>query len=174
MMELTCEQKSFLDRVVNGSWNINYMTLRIDVDGSVSVPYRYINNGKIPVSFGKVTGNFSMSSNQLVTLEGCPCWVGGNFNCIDNNITNLKYAPIHIRKDAHVWNNRMIQSLNWEPEHIGGKLFIKIETISEKYLDTIIPEIEMLMEKGVNLNSPDESYYPIRDAYYETKVAELL
>ena len=45
------------------------------VDGNVSLYER--NLSKLPLKFGRVTGNFYCQSNKLTTLEGCPQEVGG-------------------------------------------------------------------------------------------------
>jgi hypothetical protein len=48
---------------------------------------------KLPLKFGKVTGWFDCSHNQLTSLEGCPTSVGGNFWCTNNQLTSLKGGP---------------------------------------------------------------------------------
>jgi len=51
---------------------------------------------KLPVKFGKVTGSFNCSNNNLITLEGCPKIVGREFDCSYNSLTSLKGCPTHV------------------------------------------------------------------------------
>jgi hypothetical protein len=67
----------------------------IDVDGDVDLE-KILNNMKLPVKFGKVSGIFSCNFNELTTLEGCPNYVGGDFSCNFNNLTSLEYCPKYI------------------------------------------------------------------------------
>tara|TARA_X000000368_G_scaffold134953_1_gene105932 strand:+ start:11554 stop:11979 length:426 start_codon:yes stop_codon:yes gene_type:complete len=72
-------------------YNITNYTIKddgvVDVNGSV---YFY-DKGlyKLPLKFGKVTGNFSCAFNNLTSLSGCPKWVGGDFFCHGNKIKEL-------------------------------------------------------------------------------------
>lgn len=49
--------------------------------------------GKLPVQFGEVAGDFLISRMNLTSLQGCPTWVYGNFDCSDNALTSLMHAP---------------------------------------------------------------------------------
>lgn len=72
--------------------------LTVDVDGSVNLSNRNIglHDGYIPIRFGKVSGDFNVSNNNLTCLKGCPSEVGGNFNCSDNNLKSIEDAPLKI------------------------------------------------------------------------------
>ena len=48
---------------------------------------------KLPIKFRHVSGMFSVSYNDLTTLEGCPEFVGISFSCSHNKLTSLKYSP---------------------------------------------------------------------------------
>jgi hypothetical protein len=87
-MKKTDRHKSFLDKVVSGKWSINSDTNLIDVEGSVNMSR--MNLIKIPVKFGKVTGNFNCADNQLNSLIGAPKSVGGDFNCSNNKVKFTK------------------------------------------------------------------------------------
>ena len=54
----------------------------VDVKGSVNLSHKNLN--RLPLKFGKVSGNFYCYNNQLTTLEGCPTSVGGGFYCSRN------------------------------------------------------------------------------------------
>jgi len=63
----------------------------IDVDGNVNLNDRKLT--KLPLKFGKVSGDFSCNYNQLTTLEGSPKEVGGDFSCNYNQLTTLEGSP---------------------------------------------------------------------------------
>jgi hypothetical protein len=76
-------------------YNIKNYTINedgsVDVDGNVFfLPGKYIRLTKLPLKFGKVTGDFVCSENELASLEGCPEWVGGTFDCSRNQLTSLE------------------------------------------------------------------------------------
>ena len=56
-----------------------------DVDGDVDLSEQGLK--RLPVQFGKVSGNFWCYENQLTTLEGVPREVGGDFDCSYNPIS---------------------------------------------------------------------------------------
>ncbi len=104
-MKLTKEQKEFLNevcygRIVGQKWTLNSEG-KVDVEGSVKM--FYMNLTEIPIKFGKVTGNFDCSENNLTTLENCPTFVGGNFICSNNNLTD--YFKSIKEKDFSLWKN---------------------------------------------------------------------
>jgi hypothetical protein len=92
-MKLTKKQKSFLNKVVNGAWSINPHTGLVDVDGYVSMSF--MNLTKIPVKFGKVSGNFFCSFNKLTSLKGAPQLVEGVFYIKLDEI-DISYFPVII------------------------------------------------------------------------------
>ena len=63
----------------------------VDVDGNVRLYGELLT--KLPLKFGKVTGYFNCSNNQLISLEGSPHWVGNHFDCDNNKITSLDGSP---------------------------------------------------------------------------------
>jgi hypothetical protein len=90
--------------------------LSIDVDDSVG----FFGKGlvKVPLKFNRVSGNFNCSSNDLISLFGCPQWVGGNFACSDNGLTSLKFFPKFIGGDLFIYDN-YITSLKGIPKNIN-------------------------------------------------------
>ena len=60
---------------------------------------------KLPVKFGKVSGNFDCCKNNLTTLEGCPDYVGGDFSCWNNKLTTLEHRPTY---DGHKFGSDII------------------------------------------------------------------
>jgi hypothetical protein len=47
----------------------------------------------IPIQFGVIGGGFDISYNTLTTLKGSPSKTYGPFNCHNNPLINLNYAP---------------------------------------------------------------------------------
>ena len=88
---LTPEQINFLNNYVRGKWKLN-ADGDVDVDGDFSCSDKEIPDFK-GIVFGKVTGHFDCSYNNLTTLEGCPKEIGGGFNCSRNRLTTLEGCP---------------------------------------------------------------------------------
>jgi len=74
------------------------------VNGHVSVKdlAKFVENGKLTVSFGNVFGNFDCFDLGLTTLQGCPARVEGNFNCSDNPLEDYEYGPESVRGTIEV------------------------------------------------------------------------
>ncbi len=89
----------------------------VDVDGDVNLAYQGLS--KLPLKFGRVTGDFRCYSNQLTSLEGCPTEIGGNFWCYFNQLTSLEGCPTEIRGDFLCQSN-LLTSLEGCPTQIGG------------------------------------------------------
>jgi hypothetical protein len=87
----------------------------IDVDGDVSLYKR--NLSKLPLKFGRVTGNFYCFNNQLTTLEGCPEEVGGDFTCQNNKLTTLEGCPRVVGNDFWCYKNQLT-TLESDPDRI--------------------------------------------------------
>jgi hypothetical protein len=69
----------------------------IDVNGNVNLSSRRLGDmEKLPVKFGKISGVFDCVGNNLITLEGCPNYVGGYFYCSSNNLTSLEGCPNYV------------------------------------------------------------------------------
>ena len=98
------------------NWSINEDGL-VDVDGDVDL--RDMSLKKLPLKFGKVTGDFDCYYNQLTTLEGAPETVGGSFDCEGNNLTTLKSAPHSVSGSFNCGNNQLT-TLEGAPEIVGG------------------------------------------------------
>ena len=89
----------------------------IDVDGDVDLYRKGLT--KIPLKFGKVSGNFSCGYNQLESLSGAPLSVGGNFSCGDNQLKSLEGSPLSVGGRFYCHSNQLI-SLSGSPLSVGG------------------------------------------------------
>ncbi len=71
---------------------------RINDDGSINV-FQNVRMGyysliKIPLKFNFIDGDFSLSGNNLVSLEGCPKVLTGSLSLLHNkNLKNLEHSP---------------------------------------------------------------------------------
>jgi hypothetical protein len=86
----------------------------VDVNGDVRLADKLSNLLKLPLKFNIVNGNFDISDNELVSLEGCPTKVTGNFHCFKNEISSLKGSPKEVGGSFIVLKNN-ISSLKYSP-----------------------------------------------------------
>jgi hypothetical protein len=92
----------------------------VDVDGHVDLWNRGLT--KLPLKFGRVSGDFSCSNNNLTTLEGAPKEVGGYFDCENNNLTTLEGSPKEVGGDFICWNNNLT-TLEGTPKEVDGDFY---------------------------------------------------
>ena len=155
-MELTKEQIEFLDRVCKpyhvGTGTSQRKPLqkfkitnegKIDVKGNVEI-YK-LNTTEIPVKFGKVSGYFYCSYNNLTTLKNCPDSVGGGFWISNNNLTD--YFKNIQKKDFPHWNKLQWSDVLMEyPFLINiGKRYIRRDVLYI-FLERDIPNLKLYME----------------------------
>jgi len=80
-LELTEDQRNFLNYYTKGIWTYNADTGLVDVAGSFKIPQRRLRYTSFKdfegVKFGKVCGDFHCAYNSLTSLEGAPQEVGG-------------------------------------------------------------------------------------------------
>ncbi len=105
---LFLESKTDIDSICK-KYDIKNYTINedgtVDVNGSVSLCR--IGLTKLPLRFGKVTGYFDCSSNQLTSLEGSPYYVGGYFSCKYNRLTSLESCSKFVLYDFYCGNNQL-------------------------------------------------------------------
>jgi hypothetical protein len=99
------------------NWSLNSDGL-IDVKGNVSFTF-LPNLTKLPLNFGRVSGNFSCFEAELTSLEGCPRLVGGSFNCAFNKLTSLIGCPHTVGGSFNCKSNKL-KDLEGCPEFING------------------------------------------------------
>lgn len=89
----------------------------VDWNDDVQITDKALENGKLPVKFNKIKGNFICSNIKLSTLENSPKIVEGVFNCSGNQLTSLKDSP----EDVFIFdcsNNSTLTSLEGIPKII--------------------------------------------------------
>lgn len=68
----------------------------------------------------EVTGDFTCNSNPLDSLEGCPQIIGGDFICnLNNNLITLEGGPIQVGGNYYAFGNSL-KNLVGAPETIYG------------------------------------------------------
>jgi len=88
-----------------------------DVQGDVNITNTSLR--KLPLTFGKVNGNFFCHGNKLHNLVGAPHTVTGNFNCSNNQLKSLLGSPKIIGGDFCCHENDLT-SLMGCPKYIFG------------------------------------------------------
>ena len=99
----------------------------IDVNGSVHLSNKELT--KLPLRFGKVSGNFDCSRNNLKTLEGCPKYVGSFFSCCYNNLKTLDGGPETVLGEYLCHNNKLINFSGF-PEYFHRAFCISDNPVS--------------------------------------------
>ena len=89
----------------------------VDVNGDVYLFYGLKGLTKLPLKFGKVTGDFYCNNNNLTSLEGGPKEVGGEFYCTDNELTILEGAPREVGGNFYCYNNPIYSVYKLFPDH---------------------------------------------------------
>ncbi len=115
---LNGNQIRFLDNFVTGTWRFDEVSGLVNIKGSIDFPDRgFLDfNG---INFGRVSGDFDCSSNELETLEGSPVSVGGSFLCGRNRLGDLLGSPNYVEGGFDASNNGLV-TLEGAPEEIGG------------------------------------------------------
>jgi hypothetical protein len=95
---------------VDGRYTIND-DLSVDTEHSVIVRNRgrsFFPNGKLPIKFGTVGGDFDVVNTGLTTLVGAPHTVGDTFMCSANKLTTLEHGPQKVRYGYVIGTNPLI------------------------------------------------------------------
>ena len=111
---LTEDQIEFLDDNITGSWKYNYSTGKIDIDGSFDINWESF----MGLKFGEVDGSFSLRSDNIASLDGCPQVVNGMFYCDVKLISNLEGSPSYPHVSYFTCAN--LKSLDGGPEEVGS------------------------------------------------------
>jgi hypothetical protein len=90
----------------------------IDVDGDVFLDHKGLT--ELPLKFGKVSGYFGCSNNQLTNLSGSPSEVGRGFYCNDNRLTSLEGMPQYTKRIINCRNNHL-RDVKGVPDGWRGK-----------------------------------------------------
>jgi len=95
-------------------------------------------NGKLLIRFKKVNGSFDISNHSafgdpyMTSLEGCPQFVNGDFNCAHNGLSTLRGSPISVGRDFYCYSNNL-KNLKGVPGAVGGDF-----NCSKNLLDSLV------------------------------------
>jgi len=126
-------------------YNIENYTINsdgtVDVDGDVDLSGEGLT--KLPLNFGKVTGDFDCYYNQLITLENGPREVGGYFNCYNNKLITLEGSPREVGGHFSCSYNKLI-TLEGSPREVGGDFYCSYNPIYSVY--KLFPDHKSFMD----------------------------
>jgi hypothetical protein len=118
---LSPEQIEFLNGSTRGDWKYNQDTGLVDVSGRFDCGSKGLKDF-LGIGFGKVSGDFYCSNNQLTSLEGSPSEVGGGFYCGYNQLTTLEGSPSRVDGNFNCSNNQLT-TLEGSPGEVGGSFY---------------------------------------------------
>lgn len=120
-MELTNEQKEFVNNFVYGICKYDETTQCWNVTGAVHIENSDVN---IPLQFGIVTNDFIIEDSNIETLKGVPECVGGSFGieCCKFN-KGLDFVPEYVGNCFHINGNTYLENEFKVPEFVGGQFF---------------------------------------------------
>ena len=84
----------------------------VDVHGDVKLSNRLPNLSKLPINFNYVDGDFDISENELVSLEGSPTRVGGSFFAHKNELNSLRGGPKEVKGSFVILHNNITSLQN--------------------------------------------------------------
>src|SRR5437764_15140322 len=101
LQESMFETDEYEIRAILKRSNIMEEDFKFEKNGAVTIlkggfylSRRAVRNGHIPFKFHEVNGDFFVDGCELVSLDGCPQKVYGNFKCDDNpRLKSLKGGP---------------------------------------------------------------------------------
>ena len=102
------------------NYTIDPNTYVIDVDGDVHLDNFY--HTKLPVKFGKVSGDFYVAATGITTLEGCPTFVDGRFACQNNKGLKSAVGGPEIVMGSVDFENCPISKFDGFPREVHGNL----------------------------------------------------
>ncbi|PLY06109.1 MAG: hypothetical protein C0625_10790 [Arcobacter sp.] len=115
-MKTIKDVEKWLDGHEISSYSVS-SNLHVNVNGNVNLRNK-IEGDRLPINFEKVSGYFDISSNDLISLEGCPKIVEKDFDCSKNKIESLFGSPNSVG-DFNCSHNR-IKSLSYTPKEVEG------------------------------------------------------
>ncbi len=86
----------------------------------------------IPVKFNEVHGYFNCEQNQITSLIFAPVKVGTYFDCSHNLLKSLQYSPQIVQGDFNCANNQL-KNFKYSPDSIDG-IFIATNNPTENLI----------------------------------------
>lgn len=79
----------------------------------------------------KKVHNMDVSYNEIVSLDGCPQEVEGDFDCSGNYLRSLHGGPLKVHGDFDCTENRLM-SLDGAPAYVGGEVKVKADCFDKR------------------------------------------
>ena len=139
--------KTLIRQLVKKNFSVSDKDILINDQGLVSCRSKvYLTNTtlkKLPVRFDKMDGDFTIWQSQLITLEGCPRYVEGDFMITGSqNLTSLEGGPKIVNGDYYC-TEIAFTSMDGAPEHVG-------QVFSITYTRQL-PLLRLLQYKGLDV-----------------------
>lgn len=129
-----------------------YNTLDVEGDVIFTVSSEFTS---IPVKFGTVSGDFSLSGSNWTSLKNCPNEVGGSFSASAcQKITSLQGAPQKIGGGFDCSHNHKLTSLDGLGE-VGGQIYSDLDPINESKDEDRKKEIYSRWRKLINMSAAE-------------------
>lgn len=128
----------------DGSWDIerNLILLRESP---------IVKNGRFIVKLRKIKGNFNCGGQSLVSLEGGPEYVGGNFWCDGNpRLRSLKHGPKYVGGEyscafCNISSLKSLEGVEYKSLDVSGNKIKNMKSFP-KYIDGSLTANENLLE----------------------------
>jgi hypothetical protein len=113
---------------------------RVQVWGHIRLVGGALNDGQIPLQFGRVSGDFIARACELNSLAGAPDHVGRDFDVRMNNLTMLTLGPRHVAGSYMLIDNPLT-SLAGLSDHVGEGLYLSY--------DENLPLLRLVQQRAV-------------------------
>jgi hypothetical protein len=91
---------------------------KVNVEGDVFIRDDFYN--LYGIKFGRIDGDFKLSSKCVNGLDGCPVHVEGEFDCSDQNLTSLEGCPDYVGGSFNCGQNRLTDLIGGPTTVIGS------------------------------------------------------
>jgi len=155
-----------LDSAVTGNWE--YDDGIINTGSDVNLSDELLANGKLipEITFGKIEGTFSCSSNKLNNMERFPVEVNGNFRINSRELTSLVGGPKKVGLDYQVHNSK-ITNLEGCPDFVGRDFELSDNRNLQNLIGAenmnVLGHIEVYDCDLVSLEGAPKVYSPLSD-----------
>ena len=187
---LEASNQAEIEHFLSTYWKGNFVSLpdyKTNSDGTVDLMHfvsfepRTTSHGqtgkltKIPdgIKFNR-TKSFSIADNALETLEGCPSFVDGDFNCQNNKLKSFEGVPSVIKRDG-LFGGNLFESLHNIHEHIkrvdGSLYFVSQYSYMKRSCPIKSSVLGLLLIKGLQTVILTDARDELDDLY---KVQEII
>jgi len=98
--------KEWLEEFQITSYTIND-DFSIDCNDTVMIGHKNLKYLPEFIQFRNILGNFWIEQIGLRSLRGCPIYIEGDFDCQNNDLIDLKFAPTYIEETFRLYGNHI-------------------------------------------------------------------